>query len=170
MAEGRFREDLYFRLKIVQKVIKPLRERRCDIPLLIERFVAEAREKHRLPPNEFTPEALLTLERYRWPGNARELHNVVEAAMLCTDGPMAVDCLPPEVLRQPEAEPPPHKGEGLEQATRDYERQLVIGMLRKYRKVNAVARSLGIARSTLYRKFAELGIDQQQFTSGTDEP
>lgn len=169
VAEGRFREDLYFRLKIVQKSIKPLRERRCDIPLLIDQFVSAMCEKHGLPLNEFTPEALATLECYRWPGNARELRNVVEAAMLCTDGPIRVECLPPELLRQPDASPVPSVGEGLEKATRAYERQLVIGMLRKYRKVNAVAKSLGIARSTLYRKFAELGIDQSQFTSDVDD-
>lgn len=168
VAQGQFREDLFFRLKIVQKSIKPLRDRRCDIPLLTEQFVNAVREKHRLPPNAFTPEALAVFERYGWPGNARELRNVVEAAMLCTDGPMGVDCLPPELLRQPDSASA-QQGESLGDATRAYERQLVVGLLRKYRKVNAVAKALGIARSTLYRKFAELGIDQNQFTSGLDE-
>jgi transcriptional regulator of acetoin/glycerol metabolism len=169
VAEGRFREDLYFRLKVVQKSIKPLRERRCDISLLIECFVGVLCEKHRLPPTEFTPEALETIERYRWPGNARELRNVVEAALLCSDGPMRVDCLPPELRRPPETAATPPQEAGLEASTRAYERQLVVGMLRKYRKVNAVAKALGIARSTLYRKFTELGIDQSQFTSGVDD-
>jgi transcriptional regulator of acetoin/glycerol metabolism len=169
VAEGRFREDLYFRLKIVQKTLKPLRDRRCDIPLLIDQFVGAMREKHRLPPSDFTPEALATMEGYRWPGNAREVRNVVEAAMLCSDGPMCVDSLPPELLRQPEAAPAPPQAGGPEEATRAYERQLIVGMLRKYRKVNAVAKALGIARSTLYLKFAELGIDQRQLTSGIDD-
>lgn len=169
VAEGRFREDLYFRLKIVHKTVKPLRERRCDIPLLIDRFAETVCQKHGLPAAVFTPEARHVLERYHWPGNAREMRNVVEAALLCTDGTVDVDCLPPEVLRQPAAAISQPAGESLEEATRAYERQLVVGLLRKYRKVNAVAKALGIARSTLYRKFAELGIEQAQFTSGADE-
>jgi transcriptional regulator with PAS, ATPase and Fis domain len=172
IAQGQFREDLYFRLKIVQKTVKPLRERPCDIPLLVDQFLETMRQKHALPDADFTLEARAALERYYWPGNAREVRNVVEASVLCSEGRIGVDCLPPEVLKKREPAPVqahdlPH-GENLA-AVRDYERQLIVGVLRKYRKVNSAAKALGIARSTLYRKFDELDIDQGQFTSGADE-
>jgi sigma-54 dependent transcriptional regulator, acetoin dehydrogenase operon transcriptional activator AcoR len=172
VAQRQFREDLYFRLKVIHKSVKPLRERRCDVPLIVEQFVVAMRRKHGLAAAEITKEAHAALARYRWPGNAREVRNVVEAAVLCSDGPLGIDCLPPEVLRQPgetnvrRQEP---EFEADPSAGRDYERQLIVGMLRKYRKVNHAARAMGIARSTLYRKFAELEIDPAQFTSGTVE-
>jgi len=170
VAEGRFRQDLYFRLKIVQKTIKPLRERPCDVSLLVDQFVDAMRQKHSLPHAPITPEARAALERYHWPGNAREVRNVIEAAMLCADGPIGTAYLPPEMLREPEpaaaaAGVAGMPGEDLA-AVRAYERQLIVGMLRKYRKANYVAKALGIARSTLYRKFAELNIDQAQFMLG----
>jgi sigma-54 dependent transcriptional regulator, acetoin dehydrogenase operon transcriptional activator AcoR len=167
-----FREDLYYRLKIVHKSVKPLRERRCDIPLLVKQFVDVMRLKHGLTSVELTPEAMASLARYSWPGNAREVRNVVEAAILCSEGSLGIDCLPPEVLRRThdhdphklasEVEPTPATGS-------EYERQLIVGMLRKYRKVNHAAKAMGIARSTLYRKFAELGIDPTEFTAGPGE-
>lgn len=173
VTEGRFRQDLYFRLKIVQKTVKPLRERRCDISLLVEQFVSAMQKKHGLPSVDFTPEAHAAIEEYGWPGNAREVRNVVEAAMLCSDGPVEVSCLPPELLRRPvtterhEQVIVPASDE--HEVSSDYERQLIVGMLRKYRKVNHVAKALGVARSTLYKKFAELNIDHAQFTSGNDD-
>ena len=172
VAQRQFREDLYFRLKIIHKSVKPLRERRCDVPLLVDQFVAAMRRKHGLPAVEITQEARAALAHYRWPGNAREVRNVVEAAMLCCEGPLGVDCLPPEVLRQPRESNARRLGSEFDRdpsAGRDYERQLIIGMLRKFRKVNHAARAMGIARSTLYRKFAELEIDPSQFTAGANE-
>jgi len=174
VEQGHFRQDLYFRLKIVQKTVKPLRERTCDIALLVDQFVDAMRHKHGLPGVEIAPDARAALERYRWPGNAREVRNVIEAAMLCCDDVVDIECLPPEVVRPPQktaeasAASAASRGEDLS-AVRDYERQLIVGMLRKYRKVNYVAKALGIARSTLYRKFEELDIDQSQFTLGASE-
>jgi transcriptional regulator with PAS, ATPase and Fis domain len=154
IAQGRFRQDLYFRLNVAQRHIKPLRERPDDIALLVRHFTQALCHKHGLPPVALLPEALAALERYPWPGNARELRNTIEAAVLCADGVVSTDCLPPELLQAPAATAPL---EGLE-ALRDHERQLIIGMLRKYRQASRVASALGVARSTLYRKFAELGI------------
>ena len=173
IAQGRFRQDLYFRLKVVQRTIRPLRERPCDIGLLAEQFAESMRRKHGLDEVKITPEAHAALMRYHWPGNAREVRNVVEAAVLCSDGSIGVDCLPPEVLRGPEPDEAA-TGEAAPAESlasiRDYERQIIIGMLRKYRKVNQVAHALGIARSTLYRKFAELNIHQSEFTGAAAEP
>ncbi len=173
IAQGRFRQDLYFRLKVVQRHIKPLRERPEDITLLAEQFTETMRRKHGLSQVQLNPQALLALKRYAWPGNARELRNAIEAAVLCADGVIDVDCLPPEVLQQqhqpitsPTTDGAATHHEGMD-AVRDYERQVIIGMLRKYRQINLVAVALGIARSTLYRKFAELGIHQADFVHAT---
>jgi transcriptional regulator of acetoin/glycerol metabolism len=172
IAQGRFRQDLYFRLKVVQRTIKPLRERPDDIALLADQFAEAMRRKHGLDAVRITAEAQAALARYHWPGNAREVRNAIEAAVLCADGTVDVDCLPPEVLQAaPDAEPggraePAAPAESLA-AVRDYERQIIVGMLRKYRRVNQVAQALGMARSTLYRKFAELNINQSEFTGTT---
>lgn len=169
IREGRFREDLYFRLEVVRRTIKPLRERPCDVRLLTDRFAEALRRKHGLADVSFTPEARAALAGYHWPGNAREIRNAVEAALLCADGVIDVDCLPPEVHRRREpAAPAAPSGEDLA-CLQEYERQIIIGMLRKYRRVNQVARVLGLARSTLYRKFAELDIKPGEFTGpGTE--
>ncbi|NLY63952.1 MAG: sigma-54-dependent Fis family transcriptional regulator [Alcaligenaceae bacterium] len=166
IAQGQFRQDLYYRLKIVQKKIKPIRERPCDIPLLASHFKAALKEKHQLPDVRIHPDALTIMQQYKWPGNAREIRNVIEAALICSDGDIVVESLPPELFtKQIETDnntlPEPEKKD-LYNAGTDYERQLIIGLLRKYRKVNHVAKVLGLARSTLYRKFAELGIDQRE--------
>lgn len=159
VASGKFRKDLYFRLKIVQKNIKPVRDRASDISLLIEQFIRSLSEKHQFPKAHVTPDALGALEKYPWPGNAREIRNVMEAAMLCADGEITHACLPPEITGSSTPDAPTQSASSTE-----YERQLIIGMLRKYRKVNHAAKALGLARSTLYRKFVEFGIDQREFT------
>ena len=173
IAQGRFRQDLYFRLKVVQRTIKPLRERPCDISLLAEQFAETMRRKHGLESVDITPDAYAALSRYHWPGNAREIRNAIEVAVLCADGTIDVDCLPPEVLRGGSADAhikatTASPDESLA-SLRDYERQIIVGMLRKYRKVNKVAHMLGLARSTLYRKFAELNIDQSEFIGSTTD-
>lgn len=169
-AEGVFRQDLYYRLKVIQRTIKPLRERAGDIRLLVEQFAEAMREKHQLASVRITPDAHAALNRYQWPGNAREIRNAIEAAVLCADGVIDLNCLPPEILAGevpgtalPTAGQPVPSSESLS-SVREYERQLIIGMLRKYRKVNQVAQMLGLSRSTLYRKFTELDINQSIFT------
>jgi len=173
IAQGRFRQDLYFRLKVVQRTIKPLRERPCDIKLLAEQFAETMRRKHGLESVDITPDAYAALSRYHWPGNARELRNAIEVAVLCADGTIDIDCLPPEVLRDSSADvdtkPATAASDESLASLRDYERQIIVGMLRKYRKVNKVAHVLGLARSTLYRKFAELNIDQSEFIGSTTD-
>jgi transcriptional regulator with GAF, ATPase, and Fis domain len=90
-----FREDLYYRLNIVHLVIPPLRERRDDIPLLFEHFLAAMSREHAIPQPDVTPEAKAAIENYDWPGNVRELRNVVERVLLQTRGrALAVGDLP----------------------------------------------------------------------------
>lgn len=175
IAQGRFRQDLYFRLKVVQRTIRPLRERPSDIRLLAEQFAEGLSRKHGVLPAQITAEALAALERHAWTGNARELRNAIEAAVLCATGVIDVDCLPPEI-RSGARHQPLKRQEGIAEPTedlasvRDYERRLIISMLRKYRRANRVASVLGIARSTLYRKFSEFGIHPAAFTGASDGP
>lgn len=178
IAEGRFRQDLYFRLKVVQRTIKPLRERREDIGLLARQFADSLGRKHGIEGVRIEPEALAALERYRWPGNAREVRNAIEAAVLCSSGPIDLDCLPPEIrsatasgavpARADFAGPAAAAEESLA-SVRDYERQIIISMLRKHRKANRVAQMLGVARSTLYRKFSEFGINPGDYTGAATD-
>ncbi len=86
VRDGRFREDLYFRIKVVTVGLPPLRDRRDDIPLLVERFVREFAELHGRTARAVTPAALAGLCHYEWPGNVRQLRNVIETAVLITPG------------------------------------------------------------------------------------
>ena len=86
VQQGAFREDLYFRLKVVEIFVPPLRERREDIPLLIAAFVNAYCEENRIPPVRFSDDAIALLSRYSWPGNVRELKNVVESMIVLSGG------------------------------------------------------------------------------------
>ena len=82
MAEGRFRQDLYYRVNVINIELPPLRERISDIPLLAKHFLEEVCEESGSKVHGFSDDALVALQRYRWPGNVRELQNVVERAVL----------------------------------------------------------------------------------------
>jgi len=104
IASGAFREDLYFRLNVIRFAIPPLRERVEDVPLLVNHYVLQFSQTHKVPVTEITNEAMDALLAYRWPGNVRELKNVVERIVLKTCGrPVRVADLPPEILRAPGA-------------------------------------------------------------------
>jgi transcriptional regulator with GAF, ATPase, and Fis domain len=96
---GAFREDLYFRLNVIRFSIPPLRERADDVPLLVNYYVQNFSQTHRVAPTEITSDAMAALTAYRWPGNIRELKNVVERIVLKTAGcAVRVADLPPEIL------------------------------------------------------------------------
>jgi DNA-binding NtrC family response regulator len=143
---GRFREDLYYRLNVVTIVLAPLRERREDIPELVEHFLTTRQiGPRRLRPE---PEALQALVRYDWPGNVRELANVLERAQILAEGDaITLDDLPDSIV----AEAPGPVG-GDPGHLREVERRHVVDMLRQHKgnKVHA-ARALGISRRALYR-------------------
>jgi len=154
--EGRFRQDLYFRLNVVPVYVAPLRERAEDIPLLVHTFIRRYAERNHKDVNEISPEALQRLMRHGWPGNVRELENCIER-MVVTAGKrvLDVDDLPREIA--PVEQPPAAwftvgmtMNEIEERAIRDT--LLATGGSRK-----ETARILGIGLRTLHRKIEEYG-------------
>src|ERR1039458_978933 len=99
VREGRFREDLFYRLNVITVELPPLRQRKEDIPLLVEFFLKKYAEENGRPAPRITPEALRPLMAYSWPGNVRELENVIERAVVLATGPnLTVDLLPDNVI------------------------------------------------------------------------
>jgi DNA-binding NtrC family response regulator len=164
VAAGKFREDLFFRLRVVELILPPLRDRRGDVPLLAVSFLREfARENHK-PVSDFTAEALETLITYDWPGNVRELRTAIEhAVVLCRGDKIGVRDLPTSV-RQLEPALAAGKSKPLlatpEMTIREAEKQLMIRALRETDGNRAeAARRIGISRRTFYRKLKEYQIE-----------
>lgn len=161
--EGRFREDLYFRLNVVPLVAIPLREHSKDIPLLVESFLNFFSEEHDLPRKSITPEALELLQGYRWPGNVRELRNIVERLLIMGHDPIEVGDLPAELLpaRETIAGPtslPP--GLHTLKAFREIsERGYIKSTLRANDwNVSRTAERLGVERTNLHKKIKQYAI------------
>ena len=155
VAEGNFREDLYYRLNVVPIRMPPLRERVEDIPLLAAHFLGSRAERWGKPVPDVTPEALALLCRYRWPGNVRELQHVVESTLVFSKGgPIAAGDLPPAIRGDERAPDPaePHSGATL----RDLERQAIARTLvATSGNRRKAAEILGVGLKTLYRKIQE---------------
>jgi two-component system response regulator HydG len=161
VREGSFREDLGFRLRVVQLELPPLRERLADLPGLAEHFLAEAARRHGKPAKRLSAEALELLTGYRWPGNVRELRNAVEAMVLLSRGAtVGPDAVPPYV--RPRGGEPPELLQtlsGLPLA--QVERALVTNTLRDVGgNRERAAQLLGISTRTLYRKIREFGLSR----------
>ena len=156
VKDGTFREDLYFRLKVVTLHIPPLRERREDIPLLADHFLREIAAAYNKPLTEISPDARRRLAAYDWPGNVRELRNAIEhMAVVTTDAVLGADDLPDHIVPgdAPVApEVPQLVGISLEQAERGLIRNTLASV--GGNRVEA-ARILGIGERTLYRKIKE---------------
>jgi DNA-binding NtrC family response regulator len=155
MKEGQFREDLYYRLNVFSVQIPPLRDRRDDIPLLVDHFVRNssiiAKRTARV-----SPEAMEVLRGYTWPGNVRELENVIERALiLCDGGLIQPDHLPLGVRLEPSLRTQPGDGEltTLEELERRYIKR-VLEECKGHRQ--KAAKILGISERNLYRKLKEL--------------
>lgn len=149
-----FRQDLYYRLNVFPIIIPPLRERTEDIEPLVNIFTDEFNKKY-VSEKFFPPEALEILRNYRWPGNIRELRNVVERAMIvCPDNAVGVDYLPSEVrIVTDRGENGARSAEiDLRQHLRDIEKQYLDKALAEYGNVRDAAKSLGMASSTFVRR------------------
>ena len=126
MDEGTFREDLYYRLHVITVQLPPLRERKDDIPLLVQHFLEKYGEENNKPGLELTAEALDLLVEYDWPGNVRELENVIERAMVLSSGPRIGADLVPEHVRSSKQLPDaavrrPARGHSYRDASTDFE-------------------------------------------------
>jgi DNA-binding NtrC family response regulator len=164
VADGRFREDLYYRLNVISLPLPPLRERREDIPLLIEHFVRHYGEESGKPMRRFTPDALQLLLDYRWPGNVRQLENAVErAVVLSAKEDLGVELLPDEIARPDLERADKLIPRSLEEMVTDYERRIILEALEEAGgSQTAAARLLGVPLSTLNQKIKRLGIEVQR--------
>jgi two-component system response regulator HydG len=162
VKEGRFREDLFYRLNVVPLQLPPLRERGGDVALLARHFVAKLAPRIGRAVTAVSPEALELLVRHPWPGNVRELENVIEQALVFADGDAIRPQDLPEGLRRapaPAALPVPTGDKSLTDILEDLERQLILAAYEKARGVKAeTARLLGIKPSALYYKLEKYGI------------
>jgi two-component system response regulator HydG len=161
VKEGRFREDLFFRLAVVTVELPALRERSGDVPLLVDHFLGELAREHGRSVRGITPEARAALVRYPWPGNVRELRNVIESMVLLARGEVLdLADLPAEILEKG-ASPRGASGhyELAGRAVSEVERDLIVANLRLTGgNREQAAKILGIGERTLYRKLKEYGL------------
>jgi transcriptional regulator with PAS, ATPase and Fis domain len=157
VRDGRFRDDLFFRLNVYRIHIPPLRERRGDIPLLVEHFLGERASGG--PAPSLSPLAMRSLLAHRWPGNVRELFSALESALIRAGGGSIQAQHLPESVRTPAGAG--SAGERYRPAERDDdERSAIERALREARGVRVrAAEILGMGRTTLWRKMKEYGID-----------
>lgn len=155
VKEGKFRQDLYYRINVVRITLPPLSQRREDIPLLVRHFIDRFRKLRSKEVTGISPEALAILMHHDFPGNIRELENAIEHAfVLCTGDTIQRDCLP-DNLRPGKSEAPPPAGSRLEEVEAAFIRQV---LERNDWNRQRTAQDLGIHKTTLWRKMQRLGI------------
>lgn len=153
VREKRFREDLYYRLSVFELTIPPLRERGEDIKLLIEHFLAQFTKEHGRPGLTLSPQARQKLLGYNWPGNVRQLRNVIDSAVVMADG----ESIEPDDLGLRDARDDEFQTLRID----DWERKLIQQALKRTQgNVPSAASLLGIGRATLYRKIEEYQIQR----------
>ncbi len=157
---GAFRQDLYFRLNVVQLKLPPLRERKSDIPLLVTSFLDKFSDPEQ-PPRTISEDAMRQLIGYDWPGNVRELENAIERAVALGSGPIVHVADLPSSLHYPATERVPEKNELL--PLEELERRAILRTLRETGDDKlAAARILGIGKTTLYRKLKQYHLESER--------
>jgi len=163
VSDGKFRDDLYFRLAVVRLTLPPLRDRREDIPFLVEHFIQRFSAKKGKPITGVTPAVMEILMRHDFPGNVRELENVIEYGfVLCHDRLIDVPHLPEELQKGSQrtlATKQPHNGSQLKLAEADVIR---LALKRNGGHLGKTARELGISRATLWRKMKKQSISNPE--------
>jgi two-component system, NtrC family, nitrogen regulation response regulator NtrX len=168
IAAGRFREDLYYRLNVVPVHLPALAERREDIPELVTRFAARYAAERRVPTPVVSTDALAALQAYDWPGNVRQLRNVIERTVILAPGEriglIEIDMLPPELLSE-QAQLNPGEavkaimGTPLREARETFEREYLRVQIRRFSgNISRTASFIGMERSALHRKLKALGL------------
>jgi DNA-binding NtrC family response regulator len=160
VRSGSFRTDLYYRLNVVPIHLPALRERREDIPLLVEHFVQDFSRVYGVAPKRVTPEAMRRIIEYGWPGNIRELQNAIERAFALSSEPgINLRDLPPAVLRGNEEREPSSSALRDPVPLEELEKRNILAALRRSGgNKNEAARILGIERQRLYRKLEKYGL------------
>ena len=169
---GRFREDLYYRLNVVPVRIPPLRERREDIPELVNHFLARFAAERRIQTPELSKEAIAALQAHDWPGNVRQLRNIIERTLILAPGDrvscIEVDLLPPEILDSHNAMGSASTtmaimGSPLREARESFEREYLKIQIRRFSgNISRTASFIGMERSALHRKLKALGIGEKR--------
>ena len=172
IAAGRFREDLYYRLNVVPVKLPALRERREDIPELVNHFLARFAAERRIPTPSLSGEAMAALQAHEWPGNVRQLRNIIERTIIMAPGDrvgcIEVDLLPAEVLdNQGSASVTSASmtimGSPLREARESFEREYLRIQIRRFSgNISRTASFIGMERSALHRKLKALGIGDKR--------
>jgi DNA-binding NtrC family response regulator len=165
--QGAFRRDLYHRIYVFPIVLPTLRERQEDIPALVEHFARQVCAQNGWKPRRFAPEAIDALQQYAWPGNIRELRNVVERLLLLAEGEVhrdAVELAVPNAKKAGGGAASSFSLRGpLSERVAGFERETILAELeRNHHHVTNTAKALGLERSHLYKKCQQLGIDLRQ--------
>jgi two-component system nitrogen regulation response regulator NtrX len=172
IAGGRFREDLYYRLNVVPVRLPPLRERREDIPELVAHFLARFAAERRIPTPTLSSDAMAALQAHDWPGNVRQLRNIIERTIILAPGDriacIEVDLLPPEVLDNQAGAGASGAtltimGSPLREARESFEREYLKIQIRRFSgNISRTASFIGMERSALHRKLKALGIGDKR--------
>ena len=165
VADGRFRQDLYYRVNVINIELPALRERASDIPMLAQHFLKKVCEEENKTIEGFDHPAMNAMQQYSWPGNVRELQNIVERAVLLGKGPqLRTQDLPNHInaVAVNQVAVAPREGrQTLKEALEGPERQIILQCLEENNwNRNATADQLGVNRTTLYKKMKKLGLDE----------
>jgi DNA-binding NtrC family response regulator len=166
VRKGGFRQDLFHRIYVFPIVLPPLRDRKGDVPALVEHFAVRVSAMNGWKPKPFAPEAMAILEQYAWPGNVRELRNTVERLLLLSDD--IVDEATARLVLPTVSAPTnalPAASCPLTARLRDFERATIEAELERHsHNMSETARALGLERSHLYKKCSQLGINSRGST------
>ncbi|MCB2072622.1 MAG: sigma-54-dependent Fis family transcriptional regulator [Novosphingobium sp.] len=176
IAERRFREDLFYRLNVVPVAVPALSERREDIPVLIDHFFTRYSSEQGVPAPRISPEAMAALQAYDWPGNVRQLRNVVERTVIMAPrdrlDTIEVDMLPPEILSermQGDSNMSAMMGVPLREARENFEREYLKVQIRRFSgNISKTAAFIGMERSALHRKLKLLGMADRRESERAD--
>jgi len=170
--DGKFRQDLFHRVYVFPLVLPPLRERREDIPALVEHFARQVSAQNGWKPIPFTADALQLLQAHPWPGNVRELRNVVERLLLlATDGEVNADTVQLALPSSTSAASLPQStfNGPLADRVQSFERETIVAELKRNQShITNTAKALGLERSHLYKKAHQLGIDLASLRNSED--
>jgi two-component system nitrogen regulation response regulator NtrX len=166
IQKTKFREDLYYRLNVIPIVVPPLRDRKTDIPLLVEHFIAEFCLDNNKELKKISPEAMSLLVAYSWPGNVRELKNIVERMVIMTRGAVIEAKDVPDPIQEQHKAPMEFSFFEfglLKDARREFEKRFIMKKLMENdENISKTAEVIGIERSNLHRKIKSYGIEMKK--------